>query len=176
MMFNLPMASIIFLFTILHSSFSMREPRDPHIDLPLMKNGLPETNDSHGYLNSISQFKKSGISQAHYENSQMPLEYTGRRKFIRLMHNRDQSEEKVTDYVKAGKVISKANREVATIMFDRAFQHRSNSQAIQRQMEGVKSKSFQVDLKNDTQYMQMVCKHLKKRKRTLKHTKFLVQK
>lgn len=79
-----------------------------------------------------------------------------------MMHDRDRNEEKVTDYVKTGKYLTKVNNKVASIMFEKGHQYRRKSQNIQRKMDNLKSESFQVKMDQHPDFQRKIVKELKR--------------
>lgn len=96
-------------------------------------------NDSHRALNR--QSKHSTHHQA-YSNSEIHVGHTQRRRFIPLMRQRNQHEERVNGALVAGIVLRKGYPRASHSLFHYAHEQRSTSQEIQRRMDHIKSEGY----------------------------------
>lgn len=125
-----------------------------NILLVLATKSEKHNDDSHQHLNALLRIKKQAKNEDfsgkkkiwdHYVNSQIDRSHKNRRKFVyRMFNQRDPIEEQVEHLTEKGKIMyahkDEAGRIVGRFMFDRAKEHRNQSQKIQREM---------LDLKND---------------------------
>jgi len=100
------------------------------------ENKTQHPRDSHNSLNFMSKANRLLGDQIRDE---IPAGHTNRKSLIPLIVQRDKQEEKVNHALISGIILKNLNHKASNCLFNCAFEERTKSQQVQRQIDQIKS-------------------------------------